>query len=46
MENVQSADMYGEGDFVMDSTTVRLICGVLAVLFGMVIFMRRRRKAD
>jgi hypothetical protein len=26
----------------MDSTTVRLICGLLAVLFGGVIFMRRR----
>ena len=31
----------------MDSTTIRLICGLLAVLFGVVIFMRRRsRKAD
>ena len=30
----------------MDSTYVRLICGVLAALFGMVIFTRRRRKAD
>lgn len=26
----------------MDSTTLRLICGILAVLFGAVIFMRRR----
>ena len=26
----------------MDSTTVRLIAGVIAVLFGVVIFMRRR----
>jgi hypothetical protein len=26
----------------MDSTTVRLICGVLAVLFGVMIFRRRR----
>jgi hypothetical protein len=31
----------------MDSTTLRLICGVIAVLFGVVIFMRRRgRQAD
>ena len=31
----------------MDSTTLRLICGVIAVLFGVVIFMRRRsRNAD
>ena len=31
----------------MDSTTLRLICGIVAVLFGVVIFMRRRsRKAD
>ena len=32
----------------MDSTTVRLIAGVIAVLFGVVIFMRRRssRNAD
>jgi hypothetical protein len=30
----------------MDSTTIRLLCAVLAVLFGAVIFMRRRRKAD
>ena len=31
----------------MDSTTVRLIAGILAVLFGVVIFMRRRsRKTD
>ena len=26
----------------MDSTAIRIICGVLAVLFGVVIFMRRR----
>jgi hypothetical protein len=26
----------------MDSTTLRVICGVIAVLFGVVIFMRRR----
>jgi hypothetical protein len=30
----------------MDSSTLRLICGALAVLFGVVIFMRRRRNAD
>jgi len=31
----------------MDSTTVRLICGLIAVFFGVVIFMRRRnRNAD
>jgi hypothetical protein len=31
----------------MDSTIVRLIAGVIAVLFGAVIFMRRRnRNAD
>ncbi len=31
----------------METTTLRLICGVLAVLFGVVIFMRRRsRKTD
>jgi hypothetical protein len=31
----------------MDTTTLRLICGVLAVLFGAVMFLRRRsRKAD
>jgi hypothetical protein len=28
----------------MDSTTVRLIAGVLAALFAVVIFMRRRGK--
>jgi hypothetical protein len=27
----------------MDSTTVRLACGLLAVVFGAVIFMRRRK---
>jgi len=26
----------------MDSVTIRVICGVIAVLFGIVIFMRRR----
>jgi len=31
----------------MDSTTVRLISGLLAAFFGVVIFMRRRnRNAD
>jgi hypothetical protein len=30
----------------MDSTTVRLIAGVLAVLFAVVIFMRRRSTRD
>jgi len=31
----------------MDSGTLRLVCAVLAVLFGVVIFMRRRNsKAD
>ena len=31
----------------MDSTTMRLIAGVMAVVFGVVIFMRRRnRNAD
>ena len=31
----------------MDSTTVRLIAGVIAALFGAVIFLRRRnRNAD
>ena len=26
----------------MDSSTLRLVCAVLAILFGVVIFMRRR----
>jgi hypothetical protein len=26
----------------MDTTTMRLICGMVAVLFGVAIFMRRR----
>jgi hypothetical protein len=30
----------------MDPTTIRLVCAVLAVAFGAVIFMRRRRKAE
>jgi hypothetical protein len=28
----------------MDSTTVRLIAGAIAVLFGVIIFMRRRSR--
>jgi len=30
----------------MDSTTVRLICAVIAVVFGAVLLVRRRRKAE
>ncbi len=30
----------------MDQSTLRLVCAVVAVLFGVVIFMRRRRKAE
>ena len=30
----------------MDPTIIRLVCAVLAVVFGAVIFMRRRRKED
>ena len=30
----------------MDSTTIRLIAGVLAALFAVVIFMRRRSSSD
>jgi phage shock protein PspC (stress-responsive transcriptional regulator) len=30
----------------MDPTTIRLACVVLALIFGAVIFMRRRRKED
>jgi hypothetical protein len=30
----------------MDSTMVRVVCGVLAILFGAVIYMRRRRNAE
>ncbi len=26
----------------MDTTTMRLVCGLVAVLFGVVIFLRRR----
>jgi hypothetical protein len=30
----------------MDQSTLRLVAAVVAVLFGVVIFMRRRRKAE
>jgi hypothetical protein len=30
----------------MDSTTVRLICAVIAVLFGVVIVMRRKNHKE
>lgn len=30
----------------MDSTLIRVICGVLALLLGAGIYMRRRRNAD
>jgi hypothetical protein len=30
----------------MDATTVRFACAALAVVFGLVLFMRRRRKAE
>jgi hypothetical protein len=30
----------------MDQSTLRLIAAVVAVVFGAVIFMRRRRKAE
>jgi hypothetical protein len=30
----------------MDSTLIRLVCAGLAVLIGVVIMMRRRRKAE
>jgi hypothetical protein len=30
----------------MDSATIRLICGVLAVAFGGVIYMRRRKRVE
>lgn len=30
----------------MDSTTVRLVCVALALVFGAVIMLRRRRKAE
>ena len=29
----------------MDSTTIRLIAGVIAILFGALIFMRRRNRS-
>jgi hypothetical protein len=30
----------------MDSTLVRIVCGVFALVFGAVIYMRRRRSAE
>jgi hypothetical protein len=30
----------------MDSGTMRIVCAVLAVLFGGVLFLRRRRKTE
>jgi hypothetical protein len=30
----------------MDSTTIRLLCAVLALAFAAVIYLRRRRRAD
>lgn len=30
----------------MDSTTLRIVCAALAVLFGAVIFLRRKRNTD
>ena len=30
----------------MDSTTIRIVCAALALLFGGVIFLRRKRKED
>jgi hypothetical protein len=30
----------------MDATTLRVICVVLVVVFGVLIFMRRRGKAE
>jgi hypothetical protein len=30
----------------MDSTMVRLVCAGLAILFGAVIYLRRRRSAE
>jgi hypothetical protein len=30
----------------MDSTLIRIVCGLVAVLFGAVIYMRRRRSAE
>jgi hypothetical protein len=42
-----SSDKSSEGDLLMDSGTLRVICGIMAVVFGAVIFMRRRgRSAD
>jgi hypothetical protein len=30
----------------MDSTLIRVVCGALAILFGAVIYMRRRRTEE
>jgi hypothetical protein len=30
----------------MDSTVLRIVCAGLAVVFGLLIFMRRRSKAE
>jgi len=30
----------------MDGTTVRLLCGALVVIFGALIFLRRRSKTE
>lgn len=30
----------------MDGTTLRLICAAVAVIFGVLIFMRRRSKTE
>jgi hypothetical protein len=30
----------------MDTTWIRVVCGVLALLFGALIYMRRRRNAE
>jgi hypothetical protein len=30
----------------MDAVTIRYLCAALAVVFGLVIFMRRRRKVE
>jgi hypothetical protein len=36
----------GKGEKVMDSSMIRIICAVLAVLFLVLIVWRRRSKAD
>jgi hypothetical protein len=42
---VNFADKISERILLMDSTTVRLICAGLAVLFGIVIIMRRKNRS-